>query len=122
MPTRNARNGHLFVTGGVIKIRNAKHKTDTTPLDPPCYAAFVDLRGEVQFVVLPLEGVMIPPRQERPDVQRRRAPISDDAPKQDRAELGAGELVPVAVEVTDLAFQGRPGGFHGGVVETHPGA
>ncbi|MCK6262514.1 tRNA guanosine(34) transglycosylase Tgt [Vibrio sp. ZSDE26] len=36
MPTRNARNGHLFVTGGVIKIRNAKHKTDTTPLDPHC--------------------------------------------------------------------------------------
>nr|WP_222593957.1 tRNA guanosine(34) transglycosylase Tgt [Vibrio superstes] len=36
MPTRNARNGHLFVTGGVIKIRNAKHKTDTTPLDPEC--------------------------------------------------------------------------------------
>lgn len=36
MPTRNARNGHLFVTGGVIKIRNAKHKTDTTPLDPQC--------------------------------------------------------------------------------------
>jgi len=36
MPTRNARNGHLFVTGGVIKIRNAKHKTDTGPLDPHC--------------------------------------------------------------------------------------
>ncbi|OWH65625.1 tRNA guanosine(34) transglycosylase Tgt [Vibrio cholerae O139] len=36
MPTRNARNGHLFVTGGVIKIRNAAHKTDTTPLDPHC--------------------------------------------------------------------------------------
>lgn len=36
MPTRNARNAHLFVTGGVIKIRNAKHKTDTTPLDPDC--------------------------------------------------------------------------------------
>ncbi|MGF1680560.1 tRNA guanosine(34) transglycosylase Tgt [Photobacterium minamisatsumaniensis] len=36
MPTRNARNGHLFVTGGVIKIRNAKHKTDTTALDPHC--------------------------------------------------------------------------------------
>jgi len=36
MPTRNARNGHLFVTGGVVKIRNASHKTDTTPLDPQC--------------------------------------------------------------------------------------
>lgn len=36
MPTRNARNGHLFVTDGVIKIRNAKHKDDTGPLDPEC--------------------------------------------------------------------------------------
>lgn len=36
MPTRNARNGHLFVTDGVVKIRNAKHKTDTGPLDPEC--------------------------------------------------------------------------------------
>jgi len=36
MPTRNARNGHLFVTDGVLKIRNARHKTDTGPLDPNC--------------------------------------------------------------------------------------
>jgi len=36
MPTRNARNGHLFVTDGVIKIRNAKHKEDTSTLDPEC--------------------------------------------------------------------------------------
>ncbi|WP_371188531.1 tRNA guanosine(34) transglycosylase Tgt [Thalassotalea maritima] len=36
MPTRNARNGHLFVTDGVVKIRNAKNKTDTGPLDPEC--------------------------------------------------------------------------------------
>ena len=36
MPTRNARNGHLFVTNGVIKIRNARHKIDPGPLDPEC--------------------------------------------------------------------------------------
>ena len=36
MPTRNARNGHLFVTDGVVKIRNARHKTDNGPLDPQC--------------------------------------------------------------------------------------
>jgi queuine tRNA-ribosyltransferase len=36
MPTRNARNGHLFVNNGVIKIRNAVHKTATGPLDPSC--------------------------------------------------------------------------------------
>ncbi|VUD66470.1 Queuine tRNA-ribosyltransferase [Thalassocella blandensis] len=36
MPTRNARNGHLFTTEGVVKIRNACHKMDTAPLDAHC--------------------------------------------------------------------------------------
>lgn len=36
IPTRNARNGHLFTSEGVVKIRNAKHKTDTGPLDKNC--------------------------------------------------------------------------------------
>ena len=36
MPTRNARNGHLFTMDGVVKIRNAKYKNDTGPLDPKC--------------------------------------------------------------------------------------
>lgn len=39
MPTRNARNGHLFTSQGVVRIRNSQHKNDTGPLDPecPCY-------------------------------------------------------------------------------------
>lgn len=36
MPTRNARNGHLFISTGVVKVRNAVHRTDTGPLDPEC--------------------------------------------------------------------------------------
>ncbi len=36
MPTRNARNGWLFTRFGDIKIRNARHKTDTRPLDETC--------------------------------------------------------------------------------------
>mgnify|MGYP001191338576 CR=1 FL=1 len=36
MPTRNARNGHLFTRFGDIKIKNARHKTDTGPLDSSC--------------------------------------------------------------------------------------
>ena len=36
MPTRNARNGHLFTRQGVVKIRNASHQDDTRPLDPAC--------------------------------------------------------------------------------------
>ena len=36
MPSRNARNGYLFTSEGVVKIRNAKYKKDTGPLDPDC--------------------------------------------------------------------------------------
>jgi queuine tRNA-ribosyltransferase len=36
MPTRNARNGHLFTHQGVVKIRHAAHQYDEGPLDPLC--------------------------------------------------------------------------------------
>ena len=36
MPTRNARNGHLFTRFGDLKIRNARHKTDPRPIDETC--------------------------------------------------------------------------------------
>ncbi len=39
MPTRNARNGHLFTRNGDVRIRNAFHKMDTNPLDPECGCA-----------------------------------------------------------------------------------
>jgi len=36
MPTRNARNGYLFTSTGIVKIRNARHRHDTAPLDERC--------------------------------------------------------------------------------------
>ncbi|WP_433962196.1 tRNA guanosine(34) transglycosylase Tgt [Larsenimonas salina] len=36
MPTRNARNGHLFTADGTVKIRNARHRYDTAPLEADC--------------------------------------------------------------------------------------
>ena len=36
MPTRNARNGHLFTSRGQLKLRNAKHKRSTLPADENC--------------------------------------------------------------------------------------
>lgn len=36
IPTRNARNGHLFVSDGVIRILNSRYKNDTRPLDEHC--------------------------------------------------------------------------------------
>jgi queuine tRNA-ribosyltransferase len=58
MPTRNARNGHLFTRQGVIKIRNACHEFDTSPLDEQCgcytcrnysrsYLRHLDKTGEI---------------------------------------------------------------------------
>jgi queuine tRNA-ribosyltransferase len=58
MPTRNARNGHLFTSEGVVKIRNSKHQHDTGPLDPACdcytcrnysrsYLRHLDKTGEI---------------------------------------------------------------------------
>jgi queuine tRNA-ribosyltransferase len=34
MPTRNARNGMLFTSEGIINIKNERWKTDFTPIDP----------------------------------------------------------------------------------------
>jgi len=36
LPTRNARNGWLFTARGDIKIRNARYRDDTAPLDADC--------------------------------------------------------------------------------------
>jgi len=36
MPTRNARNGHLFTRHGVVRIRNSQYQNDTRPLDEEC--------------------------------------------------------------------------------------
>jgi queuine tRNA-ribosyltransferase len=36
LPTRNARNGWLFTRHGDVRIRNARYRDDTGPLDPDC--------------------------------------------------------------------------------------
>ena len=36
MPTRNARNGHLFASHGIVRIRNSRYREDTRPLDAEC--------------------------------------------------------------------------------------
>ncbi len=36
MPSRNARHGHLNTWNGIINIKNAKYRTDDSPLDPEC--------------------------------------------------------------------------------------
>ena len=48
MPTRNARNGHMFTRFGDLKIRNAKHKMDERPIDETCtcYACKGETRAD----------------------------------------------------------------------------
>lgn len=36
MPTRNARNAHIFTRTGTLRLRNARYRDDTGPLDPEC--------------------------------------------------------------------------------------
>ena len=36
MPSRNARHGHINTWQGIINIKNAKYRTDDSPLDPEC--------------------------------------------------------------------------------------
>jgi queuine tRNA-ribosyltransferase len=36
MPTRNARNGHMFTRFGDLKIRNARYKSEDAPVDATC--------------------------------------------------------------------------------------
>jgi queuine tRNA-ribosyltransferase len=36
IPTRHARNGHLFTAGGVINIRNSIYRDDLGPIDATC--------------------------------------------------------------------------------------
>jgi len=36
MPTRNARNGFLYTRQGILRIRNARYRDDTGPVDPEC--------------------------------------------------------------------------------------
>jgi queuine tRNA-ribosyltransferase len=36
MPTRNARNAHIFTRGGVLRLRNAQYERDARPIDEAC--------------------------------------------------------------------------------------
>jgi len=58
MPTRNARNGYLFTSTGMVRIRNGQYQMDTKPLDAECgcytcqnysrsYLRHLDKTGEI---------------------------------------------------------------------------
>ena len=52
LPTRNARNGWLYTRYGDLKIRNARHRGDTGPIEPgcACYACRNFSRGYVHHL------------------------------------------------------------------------
>ena len=58
MPTRNARNGYLFTSQGMLRIRNSRYRMDTGPVDETCdcytcrnysraYLRHLDKTGEI---------------------------------------------------------------------------
>ena len=58
LPTRNARNGYLFTSSGMLRIRNSQYQLDTRPLDDACdcytcrnysraYLRHLDKTGEI---------------------------------------------------------------------------
>ncbi len=36
LPTRNGRNAHLFTTQGILRLRNARYRSDENPIDADC--------------------------------------------------------------------------------------
>jgi queuine tRNA-ribosyltransferase len=54
MPTRNARNGMLFTSEGIINIRNEKWKDDFTPIDPSTggYASTFHSKAYLRHLVI----------------------------------------------------------------------
>jgi queuine tRNA-ribosyltransferase len=63
LPTRNARNGHIFTSRGVLRIKNSRFSRDERPLDPACkcptcarhsraYLRHLFLTGEILFSIL----------------------------------------------------------------------
>jgi queuine tRNA-ribosyltransferase len=54
MPTRNARNGMLFTSEGMINIRNEKWKSDFSPVDPnlPGYASSFHTKAYLRHLII----------------------------------------------------------------------
>ncbi len=63
LPSRNARNGYLFTSGGRVIIKHARYKSDSGPLDPGCkcytcskysraYLRHLFQSGEILYAVL----------------------------------------------------------------------
>ena len=67
MPTRNARNGHLFTRFGDLRLRNARYREDERPIDETLRLPHL----RALFPRLPA-----PPRPLRRDARRRCSPAS----------------------------------------------
>ena len=52
MPTQKCTCGHLFVTNGVIKIRNAKHRSNTSTLDEHCDCYTCKIIVALTYIIL----------------------------------------------------------------------
>ena len=51
MPTRNARNAHLFTSAGLLRLRNARYRNDPRPLDESVIAIPVRIFPGLTFII-----------------------------------------------------------------------
>ena len=79
LPTRNARNGHLFTRFGDIRIRNAVHRLDTRPLDDTC-ACHTCRHFSARLSAPPAEGQRDPGRAPQHDPQPPLLPVAHRRP------------------------------------------
>jgi queuine tRNA-ribosyltransferase len=103
MPTRNARNGHYFVRGGVLRVRNARYALDTRPIEEGCacytcasgysraYLRHLDRCNEIQASVL---GTIHNLHHYQQLMRELRAAIEADALEDYVAEFHAARAAP----------------------------
>ena len=104
LPTRNARNGHLFVADGVIRIRNNRYRDDLRPLDErcDCYTCRNFSRAYLRHLALSNEilGAMLNTCH---NIHYYQGLMHDL-----RAAIGAGRLADYAAEFFEKRAQGAP--------------
>ncbi len=59
LPTRNARNGYLFTSSGIVKIRNARYRADPEPIDANCLCSTCDRFSRAYLHHLDKRGEML---------------------------------------------------------------
>ena len=103
MPTRNARNGHLFTSTGVVRIRNAPHRDSLAPIDENCDCYTCQHYSRAYLHHLDKTNEILGSRLNTIHNLRFYLNLMDDA----RAAISAGEFTRFAAELRD-SYRRKP--------------